>query len=334
MRRILMCRTEKLGGHAWECKKCKHTKIAYYSCKNRSCPQCGWVGVEEWIVKTTPKILERDHFHMIFSIPEELNVLWIKNTKLMIHLLFMSVRQTLEKFQKQELGLKLGVMMNLHTWSRTLNLHPHIHCLITAGGVDKKGNWHDTGEFLFPILGVSKYFRTRFLMLIREHANELINFDEVNAIIHPLFNKKWNVFISKKYSHGRGVMKYLACYVKGGPIKNERILAYDGIHVTFRYKDHRDNQKKVMTLTVDEFIRRFIMHFVPKRQRVLRFLGIYATRKNYKAPSPDGDNPIARSFLTLKPVACPYCKTSMLVHPNLKGSALLAYKPPDEKLAA
>ncbi len=333
MRRILLCRTEKLGGHAWECKACNHTKVAYNSCKNRHCPQCSEVGISEWIVRTTPKILERDHFHLIFSIPEELNVLWLKNTKMMIHLLFKATTQTLETFYRNELGVKPGCMLNLHTWSRNLNLHPHIHCLATAGGYDKKGCWHDSGNFIFPIRGMSKYFRTRFLVLIREHAEQIEDPRIVEAVIEPLFEKNWNVFISKKYEHGRGVIKYLARYVKGGPIKNKRIVSYDGSFVSFRYTDHRDNKSKVMRLPVDEFMRRIMLHFIPKRQRTLRFFGFYASRKNYVAPR-DNDNSISLKLFAIEPDSCPHCSRPMHVYPNLTGVQLKRFIPPPVPTAA
>lgn len=275
-----MCRTDQLGGHAWQCGNCKNTKVAYNSCKNRSCPQCGWVGVQKWVIRTNPKIIERDHFHMIFSIPEELNALWVKDTKVMIQLLFKAVKQTIEEFS----DVMPGCLMTLHTWSRTLALHPHIHCLITAGGMNRKGEWKDSGDYLFPILAVSKWFRTRYLMLIRENAAAFGGKSLVNPLIHPLFDKKWNVFISKKYKHGFGVMKYLSNYVKGGPIKNTRLVSYDGKLVTFRYKDHRDNKQKLMTLPKEEFMRRFLQHMIPKSLRILRFTGIYAQKKRIHLP--------------------------------------------------
>ena len=280
MERILICRTDKLGGHAWQCGNCNHTKVAYNSCKNRSCPQCGWIGVQKWVIRTNPKIVERDHFHMIFSIPEELNTFWVKDTKLMIQLLFKAVKQTLEEFSE----VKFGCLMTLHTWSRTLALHPHIHCLITAGGLNKKGEWQDSGDYLFPVLAVSRWFRARYLLLIREHAVSLGGKGVVNPVIHPLFDKKWNVFISRKYRHGFGVMKYLSNYVKGGPIKNTRLISYDGSTVTFRYKDHRDNKQKVMVLPREEFMRRFLMHLIPKSLRILRFIGIYGQKKRIQLP--------------------------------------------------
>lgn len=335
MKRMLLCRTDQLGGHAWQCAKCSNTKIAYNSCKNRSCPQCGWVGVEEWAQKTSEKLRPRDHFHIIFSIPQELNQLWIRDTKLMIHLFFKAIRQTLLSFSDRHLPGEPGCIMTLHTWSRTLALHPHMHCLFTAGSEDKKGNWHDSGDYLFHIKSVSRYFRGRYLFLIREHAEALGGADSVNKLIHPLFNKNWNVFITEKYEHGKGVVKYLSHYVRGGPIKNSRIVHYDGSFVTYKYKDHRDNQTKTMKLPVDEFLRRFIMHLVPKRQRVIRALGLYAMKgKGFTELKQLLDNPIAKGLLESAEIICPTCKLPMHLFRNLNKKQLQKYLPPPLKVAA
>jgi hypothetical protein len=299
------------------CKSCNYTKIAYNSCLNRSCPQCGWVGMHEWIRKTVPKIMDYEHFHLIFTIPEELNQIWIKNTKLMIQLLFKAVGATLAEFSKTHLGAQLGCMMNLHTWSRTMNLHPHIHCLVTAGGYDKRGKWIDAGDYLFPVLALSPWFRTRLLLSIRENAEKLGGLDFVNKIIRPLFEKDWNVFTTKKYSHGRGVIRYLANYIKGGPIKNSRIVSYNGHFVTIRYKDIKDQKWKTMTLTAHEFIRRFVMHLVPKRLRTLRFAGFYASKKFALPKLPENDKHIDKRFLQNREEICPYCNTTLIIVPHL-----------------
>ena len=335
VRRMLICRTDQLGGHAWRCTNCKHTKVAYNSCKNRSCPQCGWVGVQEWAKKTAAKLKPVDHFHIIFSIPQELNGLWIRDTKLMIHLFFKAVRQTLESFSQKHIHGEPGCIMTLHTWSRTLALHPHIHCLFTAGGEDKKGIWHDKGDYLFNVKNLSRYFRGSYLYLIRQHAEQLGGAIEVNRLIHPLFDKNWHVYITEKYAHGNGVVRYLANYVRGGPIKNSRIVAYDGQFVTFRYKDHRDNKNKTMRLPVSEFLRRFIMHLVPKGQRVIRVLGIYAKRKKKNdALLPTLDNSIRKALLYSEPENCPYCKMPMLLKANLSREEIAMYKPPPKAVAA
>lgn len=335
LKRMLLCRTDSLGGHAWKCSNCSHTKVAYNSCKNRSCPQCGWVGVEDWARKTASKLRPRDHFHMIFSIPHELNQLWIRDTKLMIKLFFLAVRQTLVSFSEKHLPGEPGAIMTLHTWSRTLALHPHIHCLFTAGSEDKRGNWHDSGDYLFPIKAVSRYFRIRMLYLVRDYAEELGGKREIQEIIDPLFTKNWNVFITQKYSHGNGVIKYLSNYVRGGPIKNSRIVNYDGVTVTLRYKDHRDNQMKLMSLPVEEFLRRFAMHLVPKRQRVIRALGLYAMKgKGIVELKELLNNSTVKSLYFGQPEFCPTCKSLLILHKNLSYKQIQKYKPPPVLAAA
>lgn len=290
--------------------------------------------MHDWILRTTPKIMDYDHFHLIFTIPEELNQIWIKNTKLMIKLLFKAVWQTLTEFSKTHLDAQLGCMMNLHTWSRTMNLHPHIHCLVTAGGYTKKGKWIDAGDYLFPVLAMSPWFRTRYLTMIRENADKLGGIEFVNKIIRPLFDKNWNVFTTKKYSHGRGVVRYLANYIKGGPIKNSRILSYNGHFVTIRYKDHKDQQWKTMTLTATEFIRRFVMHLVPKRLRTLRFAGFYASKKHGLAHLPEVDNHIDKRFLGNSEELCPQCNIPMEFFPNLSRKGIKRFIPPPLRIAA
>ncbi|MBL8033748.1 MAG: transposase [Leptospiraceae bacterium] len=253
----------------------------------------------------------------------------------MIKLFFLAVRQTLLSFSQKHLPGEPGAIMTLHTWSRTLNLHPHIHCLFTAGSEDKKGNWHDSGDFLFPIRAVSRYFRVKMLYLVREYAEELGTKTEVQEIIDPLFSKNWNVFITQKYPHGNGVIKYLSNYVRGGPIKNSRIVAYDGITVTFRYRDHRDNQTKLMTLPVEEFLRRFAMHIVPKRQRVIRALGLYAMKgKGIVELNELLNNSIPNALFFSQQEICPVCSTLLKLHKNLTKKQLQKYKPPPLPFAA
>jgi hypothetical protein len=272
---------------------------------------------------------------MIFSIPHELNQLWIRDTKLMIKLFFLAVRQTLVSFSEKHLPGEPGAIMTLHTWSRTLALHPHIHCLFTAGSEDKRGNWHDSGDYLFPIKAVSRYFRIRMLYLVRDYAEELGGKREIQEIIDPLFTKNWNVFITQKYSHGNGVIKYLSNYVRGGPIKNSRIVNYDGVTVTLRYKDHRDNQTKLMSLPVEEFLRRFAMHLVPKRQRVIRALGLYAMKgKGIVELKELLNNSTVKSLYFGQPEFCPTCKSLLILHKNLSYKQIQKYKPPPVLAAA
>lgn len=253
----------------------------------------------------------------------------------MIHLFFQAVRQTLLSFSERHLPGEPGCIMTLHTWSRTLALHPHMHCLFTAGSEDKKGNWHESGDYLFHIKSVSRYFRGRLLFLVREHAESLGGHDTVNKLIHPLFNKNWNVFITEKYEHGKGVVKYLSHYVRGGPIKNSRIVSYDGHSVAFRYKDHRDNQNKIMKLPVEEFLRRFIMHLVPKRQRVIRAIGLYAMKgKGAVELNQLLDNSIVKSPIDQVEMICPNCKTPMKLFKNLNTKQLQKFLPPPIPFAA
>jgi len=317
MDRILKCRTSALGGHEWTCE-CGHKKNIYNSCNNRSCPQCSWHQINLWTEKRLKKVIERDHFHVVFTIPEEINRLWLKNSSLMAYILFESVKDTIKVFSHdiRYIGAKTGSILNLHTWGQNMSLHPHIHCLITAGGINENGNWiNSKGEYLFPVKAMKKYFRGKFLIILKNYAKTFNDEIAILNMIDMLFDKEWNVFIKEKYSHAEGVIKYLARYVKGGPIKDSRIVNFNDKNVTFRYKDYRDNKEKIMTLSMKVFIQRLLLHIPPSRFKTIRYIGLYSPQSFKKYYSLlkkyDLETELKNKSEIYKPEICPACRTIM-----------------------
>lgn len=276
--RVLKCRTEKLGGYKWVCR-CGNEKIVYRSCRSRSCPQCGDYELKKFIDSKMHKIFPGDHFHVVFTIPSELNPLWLHNTRMMGTILFSSVKKTIERFtdDKKFLGAKPGIIMALHTWGQNLSLHPHIHALITAGGIDKSGQVrYCRDNFLFPAKAAMKYFRFVFLSEVKKHFK---NYIHLPSIVDTCYSINWNIFIKEKYRGGRGVFLYLSRYIRGLPIKDSRIKHFDTQQVTFSYKDYRDGKKKLMKMSINNFLQRLLLHIPPKGFRTYRESGLYYSDK-------------------------------------------------------
>ena|GEM_PF-3549619 len=267
---VMRCRTAPLGGHVRRCPQGHGTEIWYNSCRHRACPRCCSSRISQWLDHWQEQVLPTDHFHVIFTLPSELHELWQWNREAMTELLFTSVRETLGTW----LGATPGILAALHTWGRTLTLHPHVHCLVSGGGLDAEGQWRavPTG-FLLPVAVVRSLFRGKVLGAIEQlwFTGQLqlpphVDDDGIRRILVAAARQPWNLRIAERYSHGCGVMKYLARYVRGGPIKDHRFVSFDGEQVTFRYGNHRDltevgkPQQAELTLRVKEFLRRWSEH--------------------------------------------------------------------------
>src|SRR5262249_46009479 len=240
-RAIMQCRTAALGGHVQACPDGHVARIWYNSCRHRSCPQCAYLQTERWLILQRVRLLACDHYHVIFTLPHELNPLWLANVPVMSGLLFQVVRETLGSLlaDPQYLGAQPGIIAALHTWSQTLVLHPHWHCLVTGGGLTPDGHWQAVRHaFLLPVRVVMAVFRGKMLAAIHQawacealvlpeavRPQQLLNL--LTRLGHPR-KTKWNVHIRERYRHGIGVVMYLARYLRGGPIKNARLVAYDG----------------------------------------------------------------------------------------------------------
>src|SRR5262245_53260868 len=293
-RAIMQCRTAALGGHVQACPDGHVSRVWYNSCRHRSCPQCAYLQTERWLAFQQARLLACDHYHVIFTLPHDLHPLWLANVPVMTTLVFQAVRDTLSALlaDPKYLGAQPGIMAALHTWSQTLVLHPHVHCLVTGGGVTASGDWKAVRNgFLLPARVVMAVFRGKMLAAIR-HAlacgaltlpeamgpQQLLNL--LNRLGHPR-KTKWNVHIRERYRHGAGVVTYLARYVRGGPIKNARLVAWDGERVTFTYRPRQEEadggtpSPQRLTLAVADFLQRWLLHVPVPQTRVVRSYGLY-----------------------------------------------------------
>jgi hypothetical protein len=291
---IMQCRTAALGGHVQACPDGHMSRIWYNSCRHRSCPQCAYLQTERWLVQQQTRLLACDHYHVIFTLPHELNPLWLANVPRMTTLLFQAVRDTLGTLlaDPKYLGAQPGILMALHTWSQTLVLHPHVHCLVTGGGLTPTGSWVAVRNgFLLPARVVMAAFRGKMVAAIRQTFTrgalvlpELMRPQQLLNLLHRLGHPtktKWNVRIMERYRHGAGVVTYLARYLRGGPLKNPRLVAYDGVCVTFTYRARQEEATAAsaslqrMTLPVADFLQRWLLHVPVPQTRVVRGYGLY-----------------------------------------------------------
>src|ERR687886_211233 len=252
-RALMQCRTAALGGHIQACPDGHVARVWYNSCRHRSCPQCAYLQTERWLALQRARLLACDHYHVIFTLPHDLNPLWLANVPLMTTLLFRTVRETLCTLlaDPHYLGAQPGIMAALHTWSQTLVLHPHIHCLVTGGGLTPTGTWVAVRNgFLLPARVVMAIFRGKMVAAIRQtfargvlalpaamRPQQFLNL--LHRLGHPR-KTKWNVHIRERYRHGAGVVTYLARYVRGGPITNARLVAWDGERATFTCRPRQE----------------------------------------------------------------------------------------------
>ena len=291
---IMSCRTAMLGGHVQSCPDGHVSRIWYNSCKHRCCPQCAFLQIERWLETQKARLLDCDHYPVIFTIPHDLNVLWLDNVAQMTSLLFSAVHATLFELlgAPKYLGARPGLIAALHTWSQTLVLHPHVHCLVTGGGVSPSGQWLGVRNgYLLPAGVVMAVFRGKLLAALRRafeggtlalplgwRPQPFVNL--LNRLGHQQ-KTRWKVRIMERYPHGRGVATYLARYLRGGALKTSRLVAFDGQQVVFRYHDNGDRtadgkgKLKRMSLPVSDFIQRVLLHVPAPRTQGVRFYGLY-----------------------------------------------------------
>ena len=287
---IMACRTSKLGGHVQSCPDGHFQRHWYNSCKHRSCPQCASIQIERWLLKQKAKLLDCPHYHSIFTMSHDLNSLWLQNVGVMTKLFFRTVKETLYAFfdNPRHLGARPGIIAALHTWNQTLDLHPHLHCLITGGGLTSDDQWVEVKNgYLLPVRAVMVKFRGKLLSYIEDALKVgLLQWPKDMAwqdwarLRRKMRRQKWNVNIRQRYNHGNGVATYLARYLRGGPIKNSRILSCNGKEVSFHYRVNGDqgkeNQRGSLTLKIENFIQRYFLHIPNHRTKLVRYWGIYA----------------------------------------------------------
>lgn len=281
MNAIQNCRTARLGGHMDKCPACGYEKPSYNSCRNRHCPKCQTFAKERWIDARKEDLLNVGYFHVVFTVPQELNPIIYRNQRTCYNLLFRCVAETLQELarDKKYLGAAIGHIAVLHTWGQNLSFHPHIHCIVPAGGLDALGRWrYSRKKFFLPVRVLSRKFRGKFFALLKE---ELPNIQQ--TVLSTCYNKEWVVYCKPPFRDAACVVEYLGRYTHRVAISNNRILAMVNGQVTFKWRDYRDGGRwKVMTLAADEFIRRFLMHVLPSGLAKIRHYGLLSSRGKQK----------------------------------------------------
>jgi len=299
MRAIEVCRTTVLGGHRDQCDHCGHVEISYNSCRNRHCPKCQTLRKEKWIEARSQDLLPIPYFHVVFTLPSELNPLVSMNRKVLYDLVFRSVSETLTQLamDPKHLGAAIGGIGILHTWGQNLMDHPHIHCIVTGGGLSSdKGRWVSCRKgFFIPVRVLSALFKGKFLGLLKRcfQSNDLVFPGRIGHLKPPedferfrnqLYHKKWVVYCKPPFDGVQGVLQYLGRYTHRIAISNNRLLDIRNGEVSFLWRDYADqNRQKIMTLHAEEFIRRFLLHVLPPRYVRIRHFGLLANRKRKNA---------------------------------------------------
>ena len=283
---IAECCTPENGVSVYECEDDHTLQFINHSCKHRSCALCAPKRRLQWIEKQQQRLLDCPHFHCVFTLPSEFHVLWLYNQKWFTSTFFKVVRSVLFDLMKDPAhqGVVPGVLMAMHTWGRQLNLHPHIHCVVTGGGIDNNNQWQESGKYLLPARVVRTLYKGRFREEIRKalEKNELeLPSDHSKGramnLVRRTGRKTWCVRIEEQYAHGKGVLLYLSKYLRGGPIHPKQIVRCDNKCIGFRYKDHRDQKRKQLNIKPEEFVRRLMLHVPEQGQHMVRHYGLYGS---------------------------------------------------------
>jgi hypothetical protein len=351
MTAIEVCRTGALGGHVERCEDCAHTRIAYNSCRNRHCPKCQWPAAQAWLAAREAELLPVPYFHVVFTLPAALGAIAYQNKAKVYGLLFTAATETLTTIaaDPKHLGADIGVTAVLHTWGQNLQHHPHVHCIVPGGGIAPDGQrWIACkNSFFLPVRVLSRLFRRLFLQGLEalHAAGEFQFFTDLSALNHarafraylaPLRKIEWIVYAKKPFAGPQQVLAYLARYTHRVAIANSRLLDLDDSHVSFRWKDYRENgqrKRKVMRLAVGEFMRRFLLHVLPSGFHRIRHYGLFANghradklelcRRLLNVPSaPTGhtsndDNGSTDS--NHEPPPCPCCGGRMIIIERFAG---------------
>lgn len=285
--RLLACRTEALGGLRWQCDHCADEQPRYHSCRDRHCPQCQGRATRRWSERQQAHLLPVTYYHLVFTLPHTLNGWVALHPEVIYRLLFQAAWITLKAFGQdpKRLGGELGMTAVLHTWGQNLSRHVHLHCLVPGGALGEDGTWKPAkSNYLFPVKALSRHFRGTMVRLLRESAtagelHRVTRPDEVSTTLDTLMSETWVVYTKACLSHTTTVVEYLARYSHRIAITNARVLALDDSGVTLRYKDYRDGDKhKLMHLDGEEFVRRLLLHFLPKGLMRIRHYGFLANR--------------------------------------------------------
>jgi len=342
---IARCRTSALGGHRDQCMRCGHQAISYNSCRNRHCPKCQSNARDQWLDKRLQELLPVNYFHLVFSVPHSLVPLIWQNKKVLFRLLFQASAATLLKVASdpKRLGAQIGFLGILHTWGQTLQPHPHIHCVIPGGGLSSDhSRWiASRSSFFLPVKVLSRVFRGKFVAgLRRAFRNHQLRFygecmplaqeKNFNVFLRTLFQQDWIVYAKPPFGGPEHVLHYLARYTHRVAISNHRLLSVSDSTVSFRWKDYAHQSKaRIMTLSCDEFLRRFLQHVLPKGFPRIRYFGWLANRVrkhllslcrlllHQSLPARD------RSFPNRATWQCPLCQGPMYVIERFSAAQIL-----------
>jgi predicted Zn-ribbon and HTH transcriptional regulator len=270
MAAIQRCRTASMGGHLDVCSACGHERPSYNSCRNRHCPKCQSLAQARWIAQRQERVIPTKYFHVVFTLPEPLRTLARANAEAMYDLLFEAATRTLLEFGRSRLQAQIGVTAVLHTWTRDLRFHPHVHCIVTGGGLDDDGHWVPArSRFLFSVKAMAKVFRGKFVEgLTALHLQEPAEFAKLKE---RLYRHDWVVYAKQPFGGPAQVFKYLGRYTHRVGISNQRLVSFDGQQVCFHTK-----HGKTCTVTAVEFVRRFMLHVLPPGFVKIRHYGLVA----------------------------------------------------------
>jgi Putative transposase/Transposase zinc-binding domain len=352
---ITRCRTAALGGHRDRCSDCGHTAISYNSCRNRHCPKCQGNARQRWLQARERELLPTPYVHVVFTLPRQLAPLALQNKQLIYNLLFQASAETLLEIARdpRHLGAEIGFFSVLHTWNQRLQHHPHIHCVLAAGGLaPDHSRWISSHRsFFLPVKVLSRVFRGKFVAGLRTafrqgtlqfhgHLLPLAQPPSFAFWLRLLFRHDWIVYAKRPFGGPEHALRYLGNYTHRVAISNHRLVALTDGDVTFRWRDSaHGNKKRLMTLSVDEFLRRFLLHLLPRGFVRIRNFGFLANRQRAQllplcfnllqasesislaAVSPSTD----RSH---SPWHCPVCGATMYVLERLSAAQLLLRSPP------
>jgi hypothetical protein len=358
MSAIESCRTAALGGHVARCEKCSHTQISYNSCRNRHCPKCQGAAAKEWLAERETELLPVPYYHVVFTLPAAIADIAYQNKAVIYDLLFKASAETLITIaaDPEHLGARIGVLSVLHTWGSALTHHPHVHMIVPGGGISPDGSsWVSCRPgFFLPVRVLSRLFRRLFLeKLVAAHkAGELQFFGDhaplsdaqaFAAYLAPLRNSEWVVYSKRPFGGPKAVLAYLARYTHRVAISNSRLIALDDSGVSFKWKDYRIEGRarfKVMTLTTNEFIRRFLIHVLPDGFHRIRYYGLFANgsrahniaqaRNLLAMPTPKTADHAAGADTT-EPATlshpCPCCGGRMIIIETFERGSAPRYRP-------
>lgn len=324
IRDLIACRTAELGGHLYECDCCGHRQYAYHSCRNRHCPKCHGKDMEAWLTQRRKELLPVPYFHVVFTLPETLRRSVRGHPHLLYPILMKSAAESLQKLaaDPRYVGGQLGILAALHTWTRTLEYHPHVHCLIPGGGMRPDGTWAPARkDFLVPVRALSTIFRGKFMAKAKRMLPD-------QAWSADVWKHDWVVYAKRTVQRPEAVLNYLGRYVHRVAIANSRILSIDEGRVTFSYRRVDDSHKRTMTLAAHEFIRRFLQHVLPNGFHKVRYYGLWAPAnhkhlhrlreelatgepvKHHQVDRPDHDD--SEAPYRIEPSRCPQCQKGNL----------------------